>query len=109
MKMDILTSVKSITSRMQILENMMWKYRIMMAIMMPTASMWLLRKRGDHRMVTYFDEKHCREYGCIYYDPDVILCCKRNFKDPVDGMDACCEPPAFQDDGFHALLDKTFS
>ena len=49
-------------------------------------------------MVTYFDEKHCREYGCIYYDPDVILCCKRNFKDPVDGMDACCEPPAVQDD-----------
>lgn len=34
-------------------------------------------------MVTYFDEKHCREYGCIYYDPDVILCCKRNFKDPL--------------------------
>jgi hypothetical protein len=24
-------------------------------------------------------------------------------------MDACCEPPAVQDDGFHALLDKTFS
>ena len=60
-------------------------------------------------MVTYFDEKHCREYGCIYYDPDVILCCKRNFKDPVDCMDACCEPPAVQDDGFHALLDETFS
>lgn len=52
-------------------------------------------------MVTYFDEKHCREYGCIYYDPDVILCCK--------SMDACCEPPAVQDDGFSALLDKTFS
>ena len=59
-------------------------------------------------MVTYFDEKHCREYECIFYDPDVILCCKRNFKDPADGMDACCEPPAVQDDGFHALLDKTF-
>ena len=56
-------------------------------------------------MVTYFDEKHCREYGCIYYDPDVILSCNRNFKDPVDGMDACCEPPDFRDDGFHALLD----
>lgn len=60
-------------------------------------------------MVTYFDEKHCREYGFIYYDPDVILCCKRNFKDPVDGMDACCEPPDVRDDGFHALLDKNFS
>ena len=60
-------------------------------------------------MVTYFDEKHCREYECIFYDPDVILCCKRNFKDPADGMDACCEPPAVQDDGFHTLLDKTFS
>ena len=38
-------------------------------------------------MVNYFDEKHCREYECIFYDPDVILCCKRNFKDPADGMD----------------------
>ena len=37
-------------------------------------------------MVTYFDEKHCREYECIFYDPDVILCCKRNFKDPADGV-----------------------
>ena len=64
---------------------------------------------GKLAYVTYFDEKHCREYGCIYYDPDVILCCKRNFKDPVDGMDACCELPEIQDDGFHALLDKIFS
>lgn len=60
-------------------------------------------------MVTYFDEKHCREYECIFYDPDVILCCKRNFKDPADGMDACCEPPDVRHDGFHALLDKNFS
>lgn len=75
----------------------------------PVISGDLSDKKGKGGMVTYFDEKHCREYGCIYYDPDVILCCKRNFKDPVDGMDACCEPPAVQDDGFHALLDKTFS
>lgn len=60
-------------------------------------------------MVTYFDEKHCREYECIFYDPDIILCCKRNFKDPADGMDACCEPPDVREDGFHALLDKNFS
>ena len=60
-------------------------------------------------MVTYFDEKHCREYECIFYDPDVILCFKRNFKDPADGMDACCGPPDVRDDGFHALLDKNFS
>lgn len=59
-------------------------------------------------MVTYFDEKHCREYGCIYYDPDVILCCKRNFKDPADGRNACCEPPDVRKDGFHAFLDKNF-
>ena len=57
-------------------------------------------------MVTYFDEKHCREYGCIYYDPDVILCCKRNFKDPVD---AGCEPTEIREQGFSALLDRTFS
>lgn len=34
-----LTSVKSITSRMQILINMLWKCRTMMAIMIPTAIM----------------------------------------------------------------------
>lgn len=60
-------------------------------------------------MVTYFDEKHCREYGCIYYDPDVILCCKRNFKDPVDCMDAGCGPTEIREQGFSALLDRTFS
>lgn len=60
-------------------------------------------------MVTYFDKNYCRECGCLFYDPDVILCCNRNFKDPVDGMDARCEPPAVQDDGFHVLLNKTFS
>ena len=60
-------------------------------------------------MVTYFDKTYCRECGCLFYDPDVMLCCNRNFKDPVDGMDARCEPPAVQDDGFYALLDKTFS
>ena len=34
---------------------------------------------------------------------------QKNFKDPADGMDACCEPPDVRDDGFHALLDKNFS
>ena len=57
-------------------------------------------------MVTYFDEKHCREYGCIYYDPDVILCCKRNFKDLADCMNADCEPPKIQKEGFHAWLEQ---
>ena len=60
-------------------------------------------------MVTYFDKNYCRESGCIFYNPFIILCCDRNFKDPVDGMDARCEPSAVQDDGFSALLDKTFS
>lgn len=60
-------------------------------------------------MVTYFDKDFCSASGCMYYNQENLPCCSRNFKDPVDDMDACCEPPAVQDDGFHALLDKTFS
>lgn len=60
-------------------------------------------------MVTYFDKDFCSKSGCVCYDPAAPLCCKRNFKDPVEDMDAGCEPTEIREKGFSALLDRTFS
>ena len=60
-------------------------------------------------MVTYFDENTAGNTNVSFTIRMLFSAARVNFKDPADGMDACCEPPAVQDDGFHALLDKTFS
>lgn len=60
-------------------------------------------------MVTYFDKDFCSASGCLYYNQEDLLCCSRNFKDPVDDMDAGCETTEIREKGFSALLDRTFS
>lgn len=57
-------------------------------------------------MVTYFDKDFCSASGCMYYDQEDLLCCSRNFKDLADSMNAVCEPPRIQKEGFHAWLEQ---
>ena len=57
-------------------------------------------------MVTYFDKDFCSASECMYYDQEDLLCCSRNFKDPVDSMNAVCEPPRIQKEGFHVWLEQ---